>query len=257
MKKDSIKIAVVVEGSKYPRFHTSSVVISLRPKTNILFDPGFQYDQELLLKGLREKHLTPENINYVVISHWHIDHCGLIALFPSAKLIISSESITMIEEMVKRIKEAETTVSPVDYLTDYIRNEMMTQEKNNELIDDLSKIRAMANLSYRIKETWLNILHHDQTKESSIVEQEELYLEDRVKIIKFSAHTKGDLLIELTDDNNERILLAGDILPQQSVDLNSLPMLSEDKENYQKALSYICQSGNLIIPGHQKAFTIK
>lgn len=50
----------------------------------IIFDPGV--DRKPLLNALDKESLTVKDINYVFISHKHIDHIALAGIFPNAKL---------------------------------------------------------------------------------------------------------------------------------------------------------------------------
>jgi len=85
-----IELKVLVEGydKDFPGgvWHASSTVTLVQDKnTNILVDPGI--NRELLFKSLTENNLVPENIDYVLITHWHVDHFLLLGIFPKAKFL--------------------------------------------------------------------------------------------------------------------------------------------------------------------------
>ena len=48
-----------------------------------------QSDDENILSLLKKEGLKPEEINYVILTHLHIDHIGGLNLFPNAKIIFS------------------------------------------------------------------------------------------------------------------------------------------------------------------------
>lgn len=52
---------------------------------NIIIDPGI--NRELLLEKLSEEGLKPEDINYVLMTHFHPDHNYLAAIFAKAKAL--------------------------------------------------------------------------------------------------------------------------------------------------------------------------
>lgn len=52
---------------------------------NIIVDPGT--NRTLLLKRLAQEKLTPEDIDYVFMTHYHVDHNYLMAIFPRAKAL--------------------------------------------------------------------------------------------------------------------------------------------------------------------------
>lgn len=48
------------------------------------------WDRELLLNGLKEHHVKPEQVDYVVCSHGHADHIGNLNLFLNAHHFVGS-----------------------------------------------------------------------------------------------------------------------------------------------------------------------
>lgn len=51
---------------------------------NIVVDPGM--DRRSLLKGLKREKLSPEKIHYVILTHYHLDHALLTAIFQKAQV---------------------------------------------------------------------------------------------------------------------------------------------------------------------------
>lgn len=82
-----IKIKVLIEGyvkeENGVEFASSSVTFLQENNLNIIVDPGM--DRELLLNSLRAENLSPENIDYVILTHTHLDHCLLAGIFENAK----------------------------------------------------------------------------------------------------------------------------------------------------------------------------
>ncbi len=256
MCKNCPELRILIEGAKYPQFHTTVSLITIASQNKrILFDSGFSYDQDLLMNRLTDNYLTPNHIDFIIFSHWHIDHCGSLSLFPNAQLILSLESFEMIKRAVKGIKEAEESALPqVDYLKNYIINNLMSHEVIDDIAYSISKIRAMANIVYRNKSLWVEILNRYHEGRVTIIEGHEMNLFDDLKVIKRSAHTKGDLILNFLDGNGMNHLLVGDIIPYQTGNTGELPMLTEDKQNYGKVLTDILVKGNMITPGHDIQF---
>lgn len=69
---------------------SSSAVLVQEKELNIIVDPGLA--REPLATGLQKVGLKPEDIHYVLLTHYHPDHAFGAAWFPRAK-IIDYESI--------------------------------------------------------------------------------------------------------------------------------------------------------------------
>lgn len=63
----------------------SSVVFIKSNRKNIIVDPGF--DREKLLNALRKEGLKISDIDFVFLTHGHIDHSLLAGIFEDAKII--------------------------------------------------------------------------------------------------------------------------------------------------------------------------
>lgn len=69
-------------------FASSSVTLIQKNNLNILVDVGM--DKQLLLNSLKKENLSTSDINYIVITHTHLDHCLLVGIFENAKILDSS-----------------------------------------------------------------------------------------------------------------------------------------------------------------------
>ena len=67
----------------------SSVVLIEDKKIKIVVDPGTKRKQ--LLKSLTNEGLKVEDIDYVVLTHYHLDHSYLAAIFSNAKLLDNTD----------------------------------------------------------------------------------------------------------------------------------------------------------------------
>ncbi|KAK6195537.1 hypothetical protein SNE40_000946 [Patella caerulea] len=64
-------------------------VTLLKGRHNIIVDTGSPRDKDKILTALKANGMTPENINYVVCTHGHVDHVGNLNLFQEAVHIVS------------------------------------------------------------------------------------------------------------------------------------------------------------------------
>jgi len=68
---------------------SSSAVLVQDKETNIIVDPGVA--KEELGNALKRLNLQPDNINYVLLTHYHPDHAFGAAWFPKAKILDNEE----------------------------------------------------------------------------------------------------------------------------------------------------------------------
>ncbi|MEK6859517.1 MAG: MBL fold metallo-hydrolase [Nanoarchaeota archaeon] len=59
---------------------------------NIIVDPGM--NRGLLLESLKKEKLSIKDINYVILTHTHIDHCLLAGIFEKAIILDDSSTYT-------------------------------------------------------------------------------------------------------------------------------------------------------------------
>lgn len=82
-RKDTFK-----DGIKFSSpFCSTAVLLQTDDNKNIIFDTGAFGYSEKLIHALANKGLTPDDIDYVILSHSHFDHIGNIHLFKNAELI--------------------------------------------------------------------------------------------------------------------------------------------------------------------------
>ena len=65
----------------------STIALVKDRNLNIISDPGSMANPDDLIKKLKERGLTPKEIDMVFISHSHMDHYKYVGLFPDAKVL--------------------------------------------------------------------------------------------------------------------------------------------------------------------------
>jgi len=87
------KIKILVEGyarKKRGRIFASATCTLIQEENlNIIVDPGM--DRKALLKALKREKLSPSDINYVILTHYHLDHSLLAGIFERAKILDDGE----------------------------------------------------------------------------------------------------------------------------------------------------------------------
>jgi len=87
------KIKVLIKGYakeiNKKEFASSTSTLIQDNNLNIIVDPGM--DRKALLKGLSKEGLNPEDINFVIVTHTHLDHSLLIGILKNAKILDNSD----------------------------------------------------------------------------------------------------------------------------------------------------------------------
>jgi len=83
------------------RASSTSTLIKSNGK-NIIFDPGC--NRKMLMDSLSHEGLKPNDINFIVLSHGHLDHSLLTGAFENAK-VISFESLLYDNDLMLEFKE--------------------------------------------------------------------------------------------------------------------------------------------------------
>jgi len=86
------KIKVLIKGYAKEidkeEFASSTTTLIQDNNLNIIVDPGM--DRKALLDGLTKEGLKPEDINFVILTHTHLDHSLLAGIFENAKILDDS-----------------------------------------------------------------------------------------------------------------------------------------------------------------------
>ncbi|BFZ00890.1 hypothetical protein BsWGS_03929 [Bradybaena similaris] len=86
-------IIILKEGYTRPEAHGTmracgTITLLKSPTNNIVVDTGSPWDRDAVVKGLSAQSLVVEDIQYVVCTHGHSDHCGNLNLFTHAIHIV-------------------------------------------------------------------------------------------------------------------------------------------------------------------------
>jgi len=77
----------------------------------VLVDTGVHQTREMVLAGLQRLELEPDDVDYVVLTHLHFDHCENVGLFAKSTVVVHEAEIV----------EAEAHPSRDRYLADFWR----------------------------------------------------------------------------------------------------------------------------------------
>lgn len=263
----SCDINTLIQGAKGYVFASSSLhIYDKSSNSNFLYDTSFPYNSSNLVKSLNSIELQPENINYIIISHWHFDHCGSIELFKNATLIMSYETYRSVDYFDKAIKYSLTQTKPTESLTEILFQKMNEHRKKAELeitvndnykyFDNYSKVRAVANIIINNSNMYTQIIDKVNSGNAKLVKDKTKQLSPNLMLYNLNLHTDGDLVLGIKDDNSF-IYCVGDILEDNSEGtFESLIQNSYISLEDSQLLTHIFSPGNKIITGHGNEFII-
>lgn len=80
-------------GEGYASQRACGTITLIKSHKNCVVDLGIPSDKNLILTTLKENKLTPNEIEYVILTHSDIDHIGNLNLFPKATFIGGNDVI--------------------------------------------------------------------------------------------------------------------------------------------------------------------
>lgn len=252
------EVKVLAEGKRFPQYSSSSALIKIPgEKMNMVFDAGSPHDRLAIERQVQENRLNPGDISYLLISHWHMDHLGALDLFKNAQLIISPETLSMQQKLIKAVLIAEKSNFPVETLTEILMDHgLHTRDESPGEADlpDPSKFRAMANITLRYAYLLKEFIRRYESGRAMVITEREIVLFDTVHIMKLPFHTGGDLIGRVTDATNGRIWLMGDVIVHRNCAAESWNWKTRSGE---ESFQHLIQPGSYILPGHDELFLVE
>ena len=71
----------------FPLYSSSTLILG---KKKILVDTGDISSVDKLLDSLKKEGLTPDEIDFLVLTHFHLDHCSNVYLFKNSEIVTCS-----------------------------------------------------------------------------------------------------------------------------------------------------------------------
>ena len=175
---------------------------------NILIDTGPSSRRAFLYKALQARDLTPDDIDIIILTHMHWDHCQNTDLFKNARVVVNPTEI------------------------DYARNPNPW---------DLAVAAGMADLMRTMK---IDVVSEGDT------------IVDGVSVLETPGHTKGHMSV-LAEVDGERVLLAGDAMPESGTVARGMPYnIFWDLEDAKESVEKMVASSRVFYPGHDRPFRV-
>lgn len=204
----------------------------------LLVDTGYYRNKSLFYKKLRENNIKLEQIRYILLTHHHDDHAGLISeiknKYPQCKLILHEEAIRPLQ---------------------IGKNDMKNQKYVNGKISFIVRLAKSLNRKWTFFYPAYELQHNDVVikKERSL---KEIGIEMEGKILLTPGHSRDSISLLLGDGSCFCGDAAADML--RPLGTRYCVIVMEEYEKYYKNWeTYIEQQVSLLYPGHGKVFGIE
>jgi glyoxylase-like metal-dependent hydrolase (beta-lactamase superfamily II) len=237
-----MRLSLLLPGSGFPKLR-SAVTLLEHEGRRILVDSGLVDDGEKLVARLAARGIRPEEVDTIIATHLHYDHCGNHLLFPNAQYLVGAPDLedtrTFIaffhaDESPSKSKTAELLRSKYEAIKEfYIRSIIREITRNlafyNLLLDDDKRFTPVAGSA------WLT---------------------SAVEIVPTPGHTPGHLSVVahgamLEGGRTGSVLIGGDaVFTRATVADDREIHLAWDAETYRRTRSELLTRYRWVIPGH-------
>lgn len=241
-----MELDVLIAGSGFPKLR--SAVTLLRGNGRVtLVDSGLSDDAPRLVAALRERGLGPQDVDCVVATHLHHDHCGNHLLFPRARFVVSTQEY---EDTRGFMDAYHADASP-----EKTRTAALLRTRNQAVKEYY--VRGI------VREVSRNLDFYERVRLGDprfLLVEGRCFLSDGVELRPTPGHTAGHLSVVAHgarvagDEAPPRdVLVAGDalftrrsLLPGGDRDLH----LAADVEGFRRTRRELLQSYRHVVPGH-------
>lgn len=236
---------VLIQGSGFPRLRSTVTLLQSQTR-NILVDSGLSDDAGRLVLALQERGLTPDDVDVVVATHLHYDHCGNHLLFRNARYVVGAK------DYIENARFIEA------YHQDRTPNKTATSELLREHYQTVKDfyVRSIVREVTRNLEFYNRVLERDAR--FAPVEGSH-WLTEEVEVLPTPGHTHGHISVVAHGartgswDEPKKILVAGDALfTRKTLQENAERelQLAQDVELYGHTRRRLLSEYRHIIPGH-------
>ncbi|MGZ5440808.1 MAG: MBL fold metallo-hydrolase [Thermoanaerobaculia bacterium] len=238
-----MKLTLLLPGSGFPKLRSAVTLLESQGR-RVLVDSGLCEDGDKLVAALALRGLTPEQVDTVVTTHLHYDHCGNHLLFPNARYLVSDSDY---EDTRRFVAHYHADRTPSKTATAALLR------KNNAAIKDFY-VRAI------VREITRNLPFYDALlagdgRFQPVVLDKPLWLTGEIEIIATPGHTPGHLSVVAhnveMDDTTRTVLIGGDAISSRNGELgDGEPHLAWSPGVYGTTRQSLLARFEWVIPGH-------
>ncbi len=233
MKKTNWKVDVLLPGS----WRGATTVLLSNGHQHAVVDSGMPHEAHQLVEALELHGLHPEDVDFIVCTHFHVDHVLNNSLFPKSMILGSQESYDWCCSLYSELRDDQNWEKLV--LKYY--PETFNYDRAREL---MARLRQFA-------------LRWWDSKRLGAISQyrwvEKNPLPDGIERVMTGGHVPGHLSLRVAS-NGTTAIIAGDALLTRAEDQPVLTMIAHNRAQMVADRDYVLSLGGLVVPGHDVAF---
>lgn len=223
----------LLEGSA----HSSACTLLTSRTHRVLVDSGLSLEERALVKALHARGLEPSDIDLVINTHLHVDHCGNNVMFSRATIFMSRDEWQWETAFYDEVLASSTP-------------ERVALRFYPELLSSGLKTRTIRNVARMARLVW---------------DRERLGPEDRfrwletssppsgLEIVQTPGHTPFHISIRVAA--TPPVIIAGDAILAENSDAKVRTMIPHSRAQFLTTRDALLARGDRIIPGHGPAFS--
>ena len=225
-------VELLLEGTGY-----SSTCALLTSQTHrVVIDTGLSLQEDALISALRRKNLEPTDIDIVVNTHLHVDHCGNNVLFARAVIFMSQEEWRWTQAFYAALFASRTP-------------ERVAPEFYPEMPSYGLKTRTIRNVARMARLFW----HPSRLGgEKQFRWLETSNLPSGLEILSTPGHTPHHRSIRIAAP--EPVIVAGDAVLAEDAEANVKTMIPYSRDQFLATRQALLDRGDKVVPGHGAAF---
>jgi glyoxylase-like metal-dependent hydrolase (beta-lactamase superfamily II) len=225
------RVEPLLEGTGY----SSSAILLHQPSCKVVVDTGLSIQESDLVHALRARHLEPADIDIVINTHLHVDHCLNNALFTRADIYLSEPEwrwTTAFYQAIFSTRDVERAA--LEYYPELPSYRLSPRTIRN--------VARLARLFWRPERLgrpdrfrWL----------------ESTPLPEGLELLRTPGHTPHHVSIRVPSAGT---VVAGDAVLSEDLDAKVKTMIPYNRELYLRTRDELLQLGLTVVPGHGRAF---
>ncbi len=240
-----MRLYVLIQGSGFPRLRSTVTLVQSQTR-NILVDSGLCDDADRLVLALKERGLTPDDVDVVVATHLHYDHCGNHLMFRNARYIVGAKDF----------------VENGHFIEAYHQDQTPGKASTAELLRENYQTVKEFYVRSIVREVTRNIEFYNRVLERDarfVPVDGSHWLTEEVEVLPTPGHTHGHISVVAhrarpgDEESPRKILVAGDALFTRKTLVENAErelQLAQDIELYSHTRRKLLSEYRHIIPGH-------